>query len=112
MTLSREIIIFAGEREKDENDFIPIPGKENTNQDTIKMLNYSAETVALYNERFAARVKAIHDELATNHLIDETLEYSYLGVVNRLQMESIAESIGSLAEKLPQINKESYTSKN
>lgn len=65
-----------------------------------ELAKYEHNTMAVYNTRFAAKVKAIRDEFAAQGLIDEPLESLYDDVQESGYIRIIGERIGVLAEQI------------
>jgi len=63
---------------------------------------YQNETLKIFNASFGKRVVDIHDALQRERLTDPELDTEYKSPLNSYSIRSIAERIGSLAERLPQ----------
>jgi hypothetical protein len=62
---------------------------------------FQQDTVKIFNASFGKRVSDIHDALKGEGLTDSTLDAEYKSPLNSYSIRSIAEKIGSLAERLP-----------
>ncbi len=95
--LSADILTFLLERQLHEP---PLPRPPTWQVDTDKMLKYFGETMALYTQKFGARVRAIHDEFARNGLHDDNLDGFYENPTNPIGVRYVGEAIGALAQRL------------
>lgn len=96
--LSQDILRFA--RERQEEDPRPIPRAESWATDTEKMIRYSAQTQALYSERYAVKVRALRDDLDALGIRDRELDSYYEHPTNILGLRALGERLGALAERL------------
>jgi hypothetical protein len=99
LRLSNEVLRFLVERQANE---VPLPRAETWDRDTQAMIGYMQQTMALYSERFGARVIAIRNELATEGLRDQELDRFYEHPTNPIGIRIVGERIGALAQQLRQ----------
>jgi len=97
LTLSDEILRFLLDRQRDA---VPLPRMGTWEQDAGAMIAYSEGTMALYSQRFGARVIAMRNELADAGLTDPELDQFYEHPTNPIGIRIVAERLGALAERL------------
>ena len=96
--LSAQILRFIADRERESPS---LPRRETWSRDVDVMIRYSQETLALYSQRFGARVIALRNELAERGFADQQLDRFYEHPTNPIGMRIVGDRIGALAETLP-----------
>jgi len=95
--LSAEILQFLTQRQSGEP---PLPRPDTWDKDVSAEIQYMGQTMALYTQRFASSVIAIHDELAKSGFKDNELDRSYEHPTNPLGVQAVGEHLGALAEQI------------
>jgi hypothetical protein len=95
--LSREILAFTEARRR----IAPPPPRPATwDADESTWFRFEGETIDAYNRRFGARVRVAHDLLTLRNVRDNDLDVFYRLPANNFQMNVVARSLATLADRL------------
>lgn len=92
--LSREILAFAAERTRNAP---PAPRPETWDRDEEASLRFEADTVAAFEQRFAAQVRLAHDLFALLGITDPDFELFYKRPGNLLAIVVVGQKLAVLA---------------
>jgi hypothetical protein len=95
--LSREMLAFVDARHRAAP---PRPRPETWEDDVSAWLRYENETARMYNRRFGARVRTVHDLLTLRGMRDQDLDAFYRTPDSEFQMTVIARKLAGLADRL------------
>ena len=97
---SQDIFQFLADRKRAEPSWVQGGGHEEWQRSSDEHLRHSFETMALFDQRFGARVLALHQTLRKNGLSDEDQEFRYRHPTNPLGIREVAQHLGEMAERL------------
>jgi len=100
ISLSDDILRFLVVRQAGEP---PLPRPATWHEDADAMTRYSGETRNVYSQKFGSKVIATYNMLSDAGLRDSELDRFYEHPTNPIGMRIVAERIGALAERLPDV---------
>ena len=102
--LEQRIVALAGEI----GDFVrerartapPPPVRDTWERDVTALLRYDDETSVLFDEKFGAQVRKVHDLLALEGIRDRDFEVFYRHPANAFQINVVAQKLLAMAQRI------------
>jgi hypothetical protein len=78
----------------------PPPVRATWERDVLALLRYDDETSALFEEKFGAQVRKVHDLLALEGIRDRDFDVFYRHPANAFQINVVAQKLIAMAQRL------------